>query len=66
MTVSKDSNGHWVPPLAPVMAAISNQSLNRSLPSPTYGGSKSYSDRKLIINYLSNSIYPFIAITSIL
>ena len=41
MTVSKDSSGHWVPPPASVMAAVSNQSLNRSLPSPTYGGSKS-------------------------
>lgn len=41
MTVSKDSSGHWVPPPGPTdMAAASNQSLNHSLPSPTYGGSK--------------------------
>ena len=43
MTLPKESSGHWVPPPT-VMAAVSNQSLNRSLPSPTYGGSKSHSD----------------------
>lgn len=64
MTVSKDSSGHWVPPPASVMAAVSNQSLNRSLPSPTYGGSKSPSNIKCLIftNYLSNLINQFLMI----